>query len=206
MTAPTLRLEVVEKADIRGEKTRIRPMGPDEARMVAEWTQDPDVQPFWGGREHYRDLDDFLSHWEAHYMDGSRPAHGRNFIVEDLPAKARGLAAQGRGDGRPIGMINYNSVDTSNRSTEIDIVIGAPGYRDRGYGTDALCAFLAFLFDTIGLHRVWLATYDYNERARHVYEKIGFVREGVTRQSDWVDGRWVDSVIYGILEHELRRP
>jgi RimJ/RimL family protein N-acetyltransferase len=26
------------------------------------------------------------------------------------------------------------------------------------------------------------------------------------RQADWVDGRWVDSVIYGILEHELRRP
>ncbi len=54
-------------------------------------------------------------------------------------------------------------------------------------------------------HRVWLATLDYNARARHVYEKIGFAPEGVMRQSDWVDGRRVDSVIYGILKHELRR-
>ncbi len=103
-------------------------------------------------------------------------------------------------------MINYNRVDTSSRSTEIDVVIGHPAYRDRGYGTDAILAFLAFLFDTVGLHRVWLATYDYNLRAQRVYEKLGFVREGLMRQSDWVDGRWVDSVIYGILEHEFRRP
>ncbi len=102
-------------------------------------------------------------------------------------------------------MIVYNRVDNSSRSSEIDIVIGEPGYRDRGYGTDALRAFLAFLFETVGLHRVWLATYDYNARARRAYEKLGFVQEGVMRQSDWVDGRWVDSVIYGILKHELRR-
>ena len=192
ITAPTLHLAAVESADIRGRKTRSRPMRPDEAPMVYGWTTDRDVHPFWGGSDHYKDMDDFLRHWEPHYLDGSQPERGRCFTIE--------------AEGRPIGMINYNRVDTSSRSTEIDIVIGAPGCRDRGYGTDALRAFLAFLFDDVGLHRVWLATYDYNERARHVYEKIGFVQEGVMRQSDWVDGRWVDSVIYGILEDEFRRP
>ncbi len=191
MTTPTLHLDAVEKADIRGEKTRIRPMRSDEAPMVYAWTSDPDVHPFWGGSDHYKDLDDFLRHWEPHYLDGSQPERGRCFTIE--------------ADSRPIGMINYNRVDTSSRSTEIDIVIGAPGYRDHGYGTDAVRAFLAFLFDAVGLHRVWLATYDYNARARRVYEKMGFVQEGVMRQTDLVDGRWVDSVIYGILEHEFRR-
>jgi ribosomal-protein-alanine N-acetyltransferase len=189
---PLLALDAVNTADIRGRTVRIRPMRPDEAATVHIWVNDPEVRPFWGGSDHRKDLDAFVAHWEPHYLDGSQLNRGRCFTIE--------------ADGRPIGMINYNRVDTASRSTEIDILVGERGYRDRGYGTDALIAFLGFLFDTVGLHRVWLGTYDYNARARRVYEKVGFVQEGVMRKADWVDGRWVDSVIYGILEHELRRP
>jgi ribosomal-protein-alanine N-acetyltransferase len=190
MTAPALRLDAVESADIRGQKTRLRPMLQDEAPLFYEWATDPEVQPFWGGRDHYKDLDGFLRDWQPHYFDGSQPDRGRCFAIE--------------ADGRPIGMIAYNRVDTVDRCTEIDIVIGDSAYRDRGYGTDAIRAFLGFLFDVVGLHRVWLGTYDHNARAQRAYEKCGFVREGVMRKSDWLDGRWVDSVIYGILEHEFR--
>ncbi len=200
MTTSALRLDAVDGADIRGRKTRIRPMRADEAPLFYEWATDPEVQPFWGGRGHYESLEDFLEdHWLPHYFDGSQPDRGRCFTIEGQPAPRRA-------GSRPIGMIAYNRIDAPNRSTEIDIVIGDPAYRDRGYGTDAIRAFLAFLFDTVGLHRVWLGTYHHNARARRAYEKCGFVREGVMRQSDWVDGRWVDSVIYGILEHEFRRP
>jgi ribosomal-protein-alanine N-acetyltransferase len=101
-------------------------------------------------------------------------------------------------------MIAYSHVDVDNGSTEIDIIIGEPDYRDRGYGTEAIRAFLGFLFETVGFHRVWLGTYEHNVRAQRAYEKAGFRREGAMRQSDWVDGRWVDTVIYGILEHEFR--
>ncbi len=156
--------------------------------MVYRWALDPDVSPFWG--DHHKDLDDFLRHIDPHYVDGSRPERGRCFIIEV--------------DDLPVGMINYNRVDTSGRSTDIDVLVGEAGFRECGYGTDAIRAFLAFLFDDVGLHRVWLSTYDYNARAQHVYEKLGFVREGIMRQSDLVNGRWVDSVIYGILEDEFR--
>jgi RimJ/RimL family protein N-acetyltransferase len=190
MTEPTLRLDAVDSADIRGQKTRLRPMRPDEAPLFYKWATDREVQPFWGEADHYDSLDGFLQHWHPHYFDGSQPDCGRCFAIEI--------------DGCPIGMIAYNRVDVFNGSTEIDIIIGDPVYRDRGYGTDAIRAFLGFLFDTVGLHRVWLGTYDHNARAQRAYEKCGFVREGVMRKSDWLDGRWVDSVIYGILEHEFR--
>ena len=183
--------DAVESADVRGRLTRIRPMRADEAPMVYGWTTDPDVHRYWGEGGHYDSLDGFLHHWLPYNFDGSQPHLGRCFTIE---AK-----------GRPIGMIAYNRVELLHRMAAIDVLIGARGYRDRGYGTDAVRAFVAFLFDDVGLHRVWLATLDYNARARHVYEMIGFVQEGVMRQSDLVDGRWVDSVIYGILEPELRR-
>jgi ribosomal-protein-alanine N-acetyltransferase len=190
MTPPALRLDAVEGADIRGHKTRLRPMRPDEAPLFYEWATDPEVQPFWGEADHYSDFDGFLRHWHPHYFDGSQPNLGRCFAIEV--------------EGSPIGMITYNRVNTVNRSTDIDILIGDQAYRGRGYGSDAILAFLGFLFETVGLHRVWLGTFAHNLRAHRAYEKCGFVREGVTRQSDWLDGRWVDTVIYGILEHEFR--
>jgi RimJ/RimL family protein N-acetyltransferase len=102
-------------------------------------------------------------------------------------------------------MINTNDIEIAHRSTEIDVVIGHPQYRERGYGTDASREFLRFLFDTVGLHRVWLSTYEYNARARHVYEKLGFQQEGIMRDADFVDGRWINAVVYGILEDDFRR-
>lgn len=190
MTRRSLRLDAVERADIRGLKTHLRPMRRDEAPRFYEWATDPEVEPFWGEADHYKDFDGFLRHWHPHYFDGSQPNLGRCFTIEV--------------EGRPIGMITYNRVNSVNHSTDIDIIIGDPAYRDRGYGTDAIRAFLGFLFDSVGLHRVWLGTFEHNVRAQRAYEKCGFVREGVMRQSDWLDGRWVDSVIYGILEHEFR--
>jgi RimJ/RimL family protein N-acetyltransferase len=191
MTTATVRLDALETADLRGRKTRIRPMRPGEAPAFHAWLSDPDVAPWWGGSDSRRSLDEFLADWEPHYFDGSRPERGRCFAIE--------------AEGRLIGMIATNHVLTDDRSTEIDVVIGEAAYRERGYGTDAIRAFLGLLFDAVGLHRVWLATYEHNARARRVYEKLGFREEGRLRESDRVDGRWVDSIVYGLLEHELDR-
>lgn len=193
-----LNLDAINAADIRGEKTRMRPMRPDEAAIIHSWNNDPDVYQFWGSYDYrYKSLDEFLADTvgDAHFFDGSAVAEGRCFSIEPL---------EGPDAGAVIGMINTNKIDVPHRSTEIDVVIGHPGYRERGYGTDIIREFLRFLFDTVGLHRVWLGTYEYNARARRVYEKLGFAQEGMMRESDYVDGRWVDSVIYGILEHEFR--
>ena len=49
MTTPNL--QAGESADIRGQKTRLRPMRPDEATLFYGWATDPEVQPFWGGHD-----------------------------------------------------------------------------------------------------------------------------------------------------------
>ena len=193
-----LNLDAINAADIRGRLTRMRPMRLDEAALVHAWNTDPDVYTFWGSYDYrHKSLDEFLADTvgDAHFFDGSDVASGRCFTIEPL---------EGPDAGSVIGMINTNKIEVAHRSTEIDVVIGHPDYRERGYGSDAIREFLRFLFDTVGLHRVWLGTYEYNARARHVYEKLGFVQEGIAREADYVDGRWVNSVVYGILEDEFR--
>jgi RimJ/RimL family protein N-acetyltransferase len=61
---------------------------------------------------------------------------------------------------------------------------------------------MGYAFEEVGLHRVELEVFAFNDRARHVYEKVGFVVEGTRRDALCFDGEWVDSHIMAILEQE----
>lgn len=190
-----LHVDAIESV-IHGTKIKLRPARPDESRKAFDWAVDPEVAPLWGGRGYYRNFESFLRDWRPYYFDGSQLELGRCFMIEIKKADAE--------QGTPaIGMIAINAIDTHNRSTDFDIVIAEPNYRRKGYGTDAIRTLVQFLFNTVGLHRVWVGTYEHNVGARRAYEKAGFIREGLLRESDWVEDRWVNVVIYGLLKNEF---
>jgi RimJ/RimL family protein N-acetyltransferase len=57
-------------------------------------------------------------------------------------------------------------------------------------------------FTTAQLNRVELEVYDFNPRARAVYQKAGFVHEGTRRQALLFDDIWIDAHIMSILRSE----
>src|SRR3954451_1770645 len=61
---------------------------------------------------------------------------------------------------------------------------------------------LSHAFDRLGLHRVGLSVFEFNERARRAYEKAGFQVEGRLRAAIARDGRWWDELQMGILNEE----
>ncbi len=52
------------------------------------------------------------------------------------------------------------------------------------------------------MHRIQLEVYGNNHRARRVYEKVGFVVEGVRRDAALREGEWTDEVLMSLLDHE----
>ncbi|KAJ6102307.1 hypothetical protein N7486_004734 [Penicillium sp. IBT 16267x] len=103
-----------------------------------------------------------------------------------------------------IGVISLKSqppVFVHNRTHEFGITI-ARQYQGKGYGPEAISWLLDWSFLTAGLHRVELTVFEWNERARKVYEKVGFVTEGRRRQCLWKEGRWWDAIHMGILSDE----
>ena len=57
-------------------------------------------------------------------------------------------------------------------------------------------------FRRLGLHRVGLSVFAFNERAIRAYQKAGFRIEGRLREAIWRDGHYVDEVQMGILSSE----
>src|SRR5581483_3020682 len=106
-------------------------------------------------------------------------------------------------DGRAIGDVNLFQIETRNRNALIGIGIWRPQDCDRGYGTDAMRTMLRWAFGHLNLHRVELSVDAENARAIHVYEKLGFVREGMRREQHYDGGRYHDELIMGVLAHEF---
>lgn len=108
-------------------------------------------------------------------------------------------------DDRPIGTIGLFRVDSVNGSAGIGISIGEKRLWGQGLGTDAMLALLDFGFGQLRLERMWLEVTDYNERARHSYEKCGFVLEGTERHAMFRRGRFHDVHLMSILRDEWGR-
>ena len=64
---------------------------------------------------------------------------------------------------------------------------------------------LQYGFDQLKLHRIELEVYEFNPRAIHVYEKLGFVREGIKRQVLLWEGQYHDAILMSVLAHEYQR-
>ena len=75
----------------------------------------------------------------------------------------------------------------------------AQEWRNQGIGTAIMCRIVEWARDNPEIHRLELEVFTVNERAIHVYEKVGFQSEGISRQAFFKDGRFLDVLRMAIL-------
>jgi RimJ/RimL family protein N-acetyltransferase len=114
------------------------------------------------------------------------------------------MAIHLRDGDRLIGSCALSQLDGDNGSALFHITIGEKDCWGRGYGTEATRLMLGHAFGTLGLHRVALAVFAFNERAIRSYRKVGFVEEGRSREAIWRDGAFWDEIQMSVLEREWR--
>ena len=76
------------------------------------------------------------------------------------------------------------------------------GKKRQGYGRESLKLLLKWTFAVKKFHRVWIDCKPYNSVALHLYESLGFVREGTLREIILTNGVWEDLIVLGILDRE----
>ncbi|BDP41825.1 aminoglycoside N(6')-acetyltransferase [Deinococcus aetherius] len=161
------------------------------------------------GAEHLDHVMDGLQHEEFMRLTGT---HG-SFTREDVERfLGRITGADDRADWAILrssddvylGEVVLNLLDRDNRSMNFRIALNSPAVVGQGYGTEATRAAVQYGFDVVGLHRISLGVYAFNPRARHVYEKCGFVHEGTQRDALYWQGAWVDQHSMSILETDPR--
>lgn len=173
---------------IYGNGIRFRWPERDDLPRFVEWINDPEVRSGIA-----RDLPLNLAaeeQWFQHAMN--KPEVERPFAIEMQEGDFWRLA----------GSCGYFNLDWVSRQAELGIMIGDRSIWDRGIGTRAMRLLLEHGFNTLNLKRVYLKVFESNERAIHLYRKLGFVQEGRFRQAHFSQGRYWDTFQFGMLKSE----
>ncbi|MCH3975406.1 MAG: GNAT family N-acetyltransferase [Bifidobacterium tibiigranuli] len=106
-----------------------------------------------------------------------------------------------------IGMIFLIDIDGWARSARIQVILGKD-YRGRGYSRDAMPRVMTYGFAPqpagLGLHRIWVSVPEKNSRSLWVYQSLGFVLAGTSRDALWdaENGQYQDQHVLETLVDE----
>lgn len=170
-----------------GTLVRLAAATPDDLPIVSRWSNDADFL-----RRLQLSAVKPLNHQEAaeSYLGGG---HGHNHTHFRL----RTLA-----DDRLVGYVVLYDIYWNLQTANVGIAIGDPADRNKGYGRDGMQLILRYAFNELNLHRVGLTVLERNHAARRMYEAVGFVTEGILRDTDYRDGIRGNDIQMSILAHE----
>nr|WP_174257526.1 GNAT family protein [Phytoactinopolyspora alkaliphila] len=168
-----------------GERIRLVPLGPRHVDATFEALQDPEGLRLTG------------THQTFTYEQIERWCASR----EEQPDRLD-MVIELNDTGAYAGELSVNEFDLDNESAGFRIAL-VSGFQGQGIGPEATRLILGYVFDVVGLHRVQLEVFSFNERARRSYEKCGFVVEGRLRDALFWHGERHDTIVMGILRSEF---
>lgn len=168
-------------------RLRLRAYRADDYQMMYDnWTSDPEVARYvsWGAHQSPEITRQLVEMWVEGYQSPTVYRWG----IE--------LAGELIGD---ISVVRWREEE---ESCEIGYCL-CRRYWNRGIVTEALGRVIAFLFDTVGFHRVALCHDVLNPASGRVMEKCGLKLEGIFRaERKRRDGSWMDVAHYAILRED----
>ncbi len=116
-------------------------------------------------------------------------------------SKREGVTAGIWFKGNLAGVISFVSLDMANRSGVIGYWLAAE-HQGKGLVTRACAAMIDYGCLDLGLNRIVIRAATDNRQSLAVPLRLGFTREGVERQAEWVNDRFVDLVVFSMLRGE----
>jgi RimJ/RimL family protein N-acetyltransferase len=163
----------------------LRRAEPPDADFLLGLLLDDDVRPFLGPRGATR-REEVLEEIER---SREEPETFGRFVIE--------------ADGERAGMVGFHVVNERSRIARLERLAVQSDFRGRRLADDAARLFQRLLLGELGMHRLELEIYAFNERACAHAERVGYVREGRKRRAYLYDGEWVDTVLYALLPEDL---
>jgi RimJ/RimL family protein N-acetyltransferase len=104
----------------------------------------------------------------------------------------------------PIGSVSYYWECESTRWLEAGIIIYDSNHWGKGIAFKALILWIDHLFNTLEIERVGLTTWSGNPAMMACAEKLGLMKEAQLRKVRYYQGKYYDSVKYGVLRNEWK--
>ncbi|HUI58468.1 MAG TPA: GNAT family protein [Bryobacteraceae bacterium] len=162
-----------------------------------------DAEPVFAAVQRNRE---YLRRWLP-WVDRTDSAEDIRQFISRVTAQSEANQGPNAGiwvNGVLVGSIGCHAIDWNNRNSSIGYWIEA-AQQGKGIMTRCCATMLKYLFDEMGLHRVEIRCGTGNTKSCAIPQRLGFTREGIAREAEWVNDRWVDLVVWSMLEPEWRK-
>jgi RimJ/RimL family protein N-acetyltransferase len=105
-----------------------------------------------------------------------------------------------------IGACGITNISWTNRTCEISFYIGdRDNWQESKEIKETITLLCDYAFKELNLNRIWAETYSNTLENAKLLEELGFVEEGVCRETYYFNGKYYDSIFHGLLKKEYLR-
>ncbi len=159
-------------------------------KQLINWVDSPEFLLQWGGPGFNYPLNDIQL---EKYIENANHENSETMVYKVFD----------HATGQAIGHISLSRIDRKNSSARIGkVLVGDKKTRGKGIGQKMIKEILKIAFNELHLHRVSLGVFDFNVSAISCYEKAGFVKEGLHRDSRKIGSEYWSLWEMSILENE----
>ena len=98
-----------------------------------------------------------------------------------------------------IGWAGIYEIDKICNNGEIRFFIGNKNFWGKGFGTEVVKLLLDLGFKKFKLHRIYGGANIENFGSIKIFEKLNFVKEGISREAFFKNGKYYDLVHFGLI-------
>lgn len=161
---------------------RIRTLEKDDLEFLHKLNNDPNVMDYWF-EEPYLSMEKLKEAYEKDQED----TQNREFILMNKEEK--------------LGFVGLYGIAQRHRNAEFAIMID-PTHQGNGYASTATQLAMRYAFSKLNMHKLYLYVDKANEKAIHIYKKVGFQAEGTMKEHFFVNGEYHDAVLMSVFQKD----
>lgn len=144
----------------------------------------------------------YLREWLP-FIDFSQSAADTELYLRSVttPGNLQDQVYTIRFQGKVAGIIGYKTIDRMNRKLEIGYWLGE-GFQKKGIMIRCCAALIAQAFEQMRMNRIQIKVGVGNHKSNRIPQQLGFKQEGIERDGEWLQGRFIDLEVYSLLKRE----
>ncbi|UTW65490.1 GNAT family N-acetyltransferase [bacterium SCSIO 12643] len=175
---------------ITTKRTVLRKMIPNDAESVFRYRSDKTTNKYQGFiPETVEEVQNFISKIPEHINE---PETWFQMVIIEIDSQ------------RIIGDIGLHFYGNENKQVEIGCTLDKE-YQNKGYASESLTSIMEYLFIELDKHRITGSIDPQNTNSAKLMERLGFRKEAHFLESLYIDGKWVDDIIYAYLKKHWKR-
>lgn len=152
----------------------LHPLEREDLAFVHQLDNNASVMRYWF-EEPYMAFVELAELYDKHIHDQSE----RRFVVAT--------------NGVKVGLVELVEIDHIHRRAEFQIII-SPSHQGNGYASRAANLAMEYAFNVLNLYKLYLIVDKDNEKAIHIYKKIGFQIEAELLDEFFINGEYRSAI------------